>query len=94
MYYKRCVHPYHTLCKIPKFHLNSWCRKGAVAVECQAIPPKLSKTAFPQNFHTRKLGEISIFYAVMEIQLRLIEPIIILRYCMSVVYLVQINIFI
>ena len=33
--------------------------------EFKAICPKLwGNHAFPQNFHTRKLGEISVFYVV------------------------------
>ena len=34
-------------------------------IRFRAICPKLCRNcAFPQNFHTRKLGEITIFYAV------------------------------
>ena len=40
---------YVTLHMIPKFHLISW----------------FGDCAFPQNFNTRKLGEISLFYAVL-----------------------------
>ena len=42
-----------SLCKIPKYHLIFW---YVNFVEKHSI--------FPQNFHTRKLGEISVFYAV------------------------------
>ena len=38
----------------------SW--KGTVSTEFPSIRPKLCRNcAFPQNFHTRKLGEISTF---------------------------------
>ena len=47
-----------TLHKLPKFHLISW--RGA-------IRPKLcGNWAFAQNFYTRKLGEITLFYAVQD----------------------------
>ena len=40
-------------------------RKGTVFTEFRAINPKLCENcAFPQNFHKRKLGEITVFYAV------------------------------
>ena len=40
-------------------------RDGAVYVQFWAIRPKLcGNCAFPQNFHTKKLGEITAFYAV------------------------------
>ena len=38
--------------KVPKFHLISSC--GKFCRNC----------AFPQNIHTRKVGEISVFYPV------------------------------
>ena len=39
--------------------------KGTISAQFWAIPPKLyGNCAFPQNFHTRKLGEITVFYAV------------------------------
>ena len=39
--------------------------KGTVSSEFRAIRPKLcGNCAFPQNFHTRKLSEFSVFYAV------------------------------
>ena len=38
--------------KIPKFHLNFWC--GFFANH----PKLVGNCAFPQNFNTRKLGEI------------------------------------
>ena len=54
--------------KIPEFHLITWCGilwKRTVFVEFRANRPKLCENcAFLQNFHTRKLGEISVSYAV------------------------------
>ena len=39
--------------------------KGTVYAKFRANHPKLSRNcAFPQNFHTRKLGEITVFFAV------------------------------
>ena len=41
-------------------------RKDTFSAQFRAIRPKLcGNCAFPQNFHTRKLGEISVFYAVV-----------------------------
>ena len=38
-------------------------------ISWSAIPPKLcGNCAFPQNFHTRKLGEITVFYDVIDVQ--------------------------
>ena len=38
--------------------------KGTVSAKFRAIHPKLcGNCAFPQNFHTWKLGEIAVFYA-------------------------------
>ena len=43
--------------------LNFQCRQFTIYMH---IRPKLcGNCAFPQNFHTRELGEISVFYAVM-----------------------------
>ena len=40
-------------------------RKDTVSAEFRAIRPKLcGNCAFPQNFHTRKLGKVTAFYAV------------------------------
>ena len=40
--------------------------KGTVSALFQAIRPKLcGNCPFPQNFHIRKLGEITVFYAVL-----------------------------
>ena len=48
-----------SLRKIPKFQLIFWCGN---------FVEKHSFRAFPQNFHTRKLDEISVFYAVYGLQ--------------------------
>ena len=43
----------------------SW--KHTVSAEFRAIRPKLCRnSAFPQNFHTRKLGEITGFFGVVQ----------------------------
>ena len=54
---------------IQKFDLISWCGKF---VERHSFPQSFARTAqnsaetaFPRNFHTRKLGEISIFFALL-----------------------------
>ena len=40
-------------------------QKGTVSAQFRAIRPKLcGNCAFPQNFHTRKSGEITVFFAV------------------------------
>ena len=40
-------------------------KKGTISAEFWANRPKLcGKCAFPQKFHTRKFGEITIFLAV------------------------------
>ena len=53
IYEQRCRTGIYTLRKIPLFHL---------------IRPKLSgNCAFPQNFHTRKSGEITVFFLVTTI---------------------------
>ena len=45
---------------MPKFHLIS-CSGNF------AIGPKLcGNCAFPQNFHTKKVGEITVFYVVFK----------------------------
>ena len=62
----RCLHT--SLGKIPKFTLFPgvdilW--KGKVSIGFWAIRPKLyGNCAFPQNFHTRKFGGISVSYTL------------------------------
>ena len=51
---------YLPLRKKLKFHLISWCGNF---VETHDFC-RVSETAFPQNSHTRKLDETSVFYAV------------------------------
>ena len=54
----------YSLHKIPQFHLIRWC--GDFVERHRRIWPKLcGNCAFSQNFCTRKLGEISVFYAVI-----------------------------
>ena len=48
----------HTLRKSLKFHLIPWCGNFA------EMPETLLKLCIPKTFDIRKLGEISIFYAV------------------------------
>ena len=48
----------------PNFLMRKVC-ENAISVEFWAKRSKLwENCAFPQNFHTRKLGEITAFYAV------------------------------
>ena len=55
--------------KIPQFHPISW-RGNFVekhSGKTQAIRPKLcGNCAFPQNFHTRKLGEITVLLTMVK----------------------------
>ena len=61
--------------KVSNFHLFPGADillNGAVSEECPAIRLKLcGNCAFPQNFHTGKLGEISVLYLVIVIKLNL-----------------------
>ena len=52
------------LLKIPKFRLISWC-KNFVELHGRFLRNSAWNCAFPQNRHTRKLGEITVFYAVL-----------------------------
>ena len=46
--------------------------KGTVSAVVSANRPKLCRNcAFPQNFHTKKLGEIALFYVVVVFTLQL-----------------------
>ena len=48
----------------PDLLVWKFCGK-TISVEFRSIFPKLcGNCAFPQNFHTRKLGAILVFYAV------------------------------
>ena len=57
---------FNLICFSKAFHLISWCENFVEKAQFpHAIPPKLcGNCAFPQNFHTRKLGEIVAFSAV------------------------------
>ena len=49
-----------SLHKIPQFELILW--KGTVFAQFRGIRSKLFENfAFPQNFHTKKLGQITVF---------------------------------
>ena len=57
-----------TLSKIPQFHLISWCgnfvERHSLPKFC-AIRPKLcGNCILPQSCHTRKLSEITVFFAL------------------------------
>ena len=39
--------------------------KGTVSAVSRDSPKLCENCAFPQNFHTSKLGEITVFYAVI-----------------------------
>ena len=56
-YQKHCLAHFKSIQrKIPWLHLISWC--------WNFVPKLCGNCAFPQIFHTRKLGEITVFYAV------------------------------
>ena len=52
-----------SLRKIQAFHLISWCGN---LVERHSFRILCGNCAFPQNFHTGKFGEISVFYAMIQ----------------------------
>ena len=58
-----------SLRKIPLFHLIFWYEHFAEMHSFHSVlgelPETLQKCAFPQNFHIKKLGKISIFYAII-----------------------------
>ena len=54
---------YYHCVKYRNFHLTSW-YGNFVEKHVFCIVPSDEETAFPRNFHTRKLGEITLFYAV------------------------------
>ena len=51
-----------TLRKIPQFHQISWCGNFMERHSFGKVR-NYAETAFPQNFHTKKLGEITVFFA-------------------------------
>ena len=67
-------HSKPTLCEMPQFYLISWCRNfverysfcicSFILKLCICILKLCGNCAFPQNFHTRKLGEITVFNVV------------------------------
>ena len=62
----QCV-KYHNLTQNPGVEIL-W--KGRVSAESRAIHPKLcGNSAFPQDSHTRKLGQITVFYSVLYFRL-------------------------
>ena len=54
---------FDTLSKTSKFHLTSL-RGNVVGVYCFSRVSGGGNWAFPQNFYNRKVGEITVFYAV------------------------------
>ena len=51
-----------TLRKIPQFRQISWCG-NFMERQFRQSPKLCGNCAFPQNFHTKKLGEITVFFA-------------------------------
>ena len=51
--------------KIPWFHLVSWCgsfvERDSFSIASVNSPETMQKPCLPQNFHTRKLGEFTLF---------------------------------
>ena len=61
-----CV-KYRNFTQLPGVEI-SW--KGTVSAQFRVNRPKLCRNyAFPQTFHTRKLGEITVFYAVISLEI-------------------------
>ena len=57
---------YRNITQVPGAQVLS---KGTFFAQFWANSPKLcGKCAFPQNFHTRKVGEITLFFAVEKIK--------------------------
>ena len=48
----------------PNYLVWKFCRKAQFQYSFGQIAKLCGNCAFPQNFHTRKLGEIMVFYAV------------------------------
>ena len=57
-----------TLCKISKFHLISWCgnfeERHSFRIVSDESSETMRKLRLSSKFHARKLGAISVFYAV------------------------------
>ena len=56
----------------PNFLVWKFCGKTQFPHSFGRITRKYAETAFPQNFHTRKFGENTVFYAVSPAALALI----------------------
>ena len=50
----------------PKFLVWKFCGKAQFSHSFGRFARNYAETAFPQNFITRKLGEIMVFYAVLK----------------------------
>ena len=57
--------------------------KGAVSAEFRASPKLCGNCVFRQNFHTRKLGQITVFYAVNTTQGHFVYSRIAWRFCID-----------
>ena len=77
MSYQKYLHYFQTLFpslhKLPQLHLISW-RGNFVARHSFRMvsgdsPETMRKLCLAKNFHTKKLGEITVFYAVLVINL-------------------------
>ena len=55
--------------KYCNFYLISWCasfvERHSFCIVLHESPEIMRNCAFPQNFHTRKSGEITTYFAVM-----------------------------
>ena len=64
--------------KKTKFHLISWCGHFVEKHSFRRVSEFLcGSCAFPQNFHTRKLGEITVVYVVNFLR-KIISPTLII----------------
>ena len=63
---------HYSLRKIQKFHLVYWCGKFAETYSFWRVsgesPKTMRKLCLPQNFHTTKLGENTVFHVVNQTQ--------------------------
>ena len=69
-YFDSLLH--YSLRKIQKFHLVYWCGKFAETYSFWRVsgesPKTMRKLCLPQNFHTTKLGENTVFHVVNQTQ--------------------------
>ena len=60
---------WHSPSKVPYCHLISWCgnfvERHSFRIAVGNLPKLRWNYVFPQNFYTKKLGEITAFYAVI-----------------------------